>query len=33
MSEVGGGGESDICDEEISRAGLGKVLYVEPREV
>jgi hypothetical protein len=27
------GGVSSICDEEISRAGLGNVLYVEPKEV
>jgi hypothetical protein len=26
-------GVSSICDEEISRAGLGNVLYVEPKEV
>jgi len=31
VNEVGG--VSGVCDEEISRAGLGNVLYVEPREV
>lgn len=31
VNEVGG--VFGICDEEISRAGLGNVLYVEPREV
>ena len=31
VNEVGG--FSGICGEEISRAGLGNVLYVEPREV
>jgi hypothetical protein len=31
VNEVGG--VSGICDEEISRAGLGNVLYVDPREV
>jgi hypothetical protein len=27
------GGVSGICNEEIRSAGLGNVLYVEPREV
>ena len=31
MNEVVG--VSGICDDVISRAGLGNVLYVEPREV
>jgi len=27
------GGVSGICEEAIRRAGLGNVLYVEPRDV